>query len=64
LDDIRNSEKIKYVMINGKLYEAETMNEYGAEKIRPRLWWQTARGESFGFTADTETQTFTTPECD
>ncbi len=64
LDDIRNSEKIKYVMINGKLYDAETMNEYGAEKIRPRFWWQTARGESFGFSTDTETQTYTTPECD
>src|SRR5699024_9524433 len=27
LDDIRNSEKIKYVMINGRLYDSLTMNE-------------------------------------
>ncbi len=29
LEDIRNTEFIKYTMINGRLYDAETMNEVG-----------------------------------
>lgn len=66
LDDIRNSEKIKYVMINGRLYEADTMNEVGTrEKPRNKFWWQTGRGESTGFAhTHSETHTYTTPECD
>ncbi|HEY1024375.1 MAG TPA: amidohydrolase family protein [Sphingobacteriaceae bacterium] len=66
LDDIRNSEKIKYVMINGRLYDATTMNEIGnREKPRNKFWWQTGRGENIGFThTHAETHTFTTPECD
>lgn len=45
LDDIRNSEKIKYVMINGRLYDSESMNEIGnREKPRLHFWWQMSRG--------------------
>jgi len=41
LDDIRNSDKIKYVMLNGRLYNADNMNEIGNhEKFRLRFWWQ------------------------
>jgi hypothetical protein len=41
LADIRNSEKIKYVMVNGRLYDAESMNEIGnREKPRLPFWWQ------------------------
>lgn len=29
LEDIRNSEFIKYTMVNGRLYDAATMNEVG-----------------------------------
>ena len=55
LDDIRNSEKIKYVMVNGRLYDADSMNEIGnRNKPRLRFWWQQGRGEMtgapFGFT--------------
>ncbi len=47
LEDIRNSQKIKYVMVNGRLYDAESMNEIGnREKPRLRFWWQMNRGES------------------
>ncbi|MFI5162249.1 MAG: amidohydrolase family protein [Sphingobacteriales bacterium] len=47
LEDIRNSQKIKYVMVNGRLYDAESMNEIGnREKPRLRFWWQTNRGET------------------
>lgn len=29
LDDIQNSEKVRYTMVNGRLYDTETMNEIG-----------------------------------
>jgi imidazolonepropionase-like amidohydrolase/Tol biopolymer transport system component len=45
LDNIRNSDHIKYVMVNGRLYDAESMNEIGnREKPRMRFWWQENRG--------------------
>ncbi|HYK76339.1 MAG TPA: amidohydrolase family protein [Daejeonella sp.] len=66
LDDIRNSEKIKYVMINGRLYDSETMNEtVSREKQRNKFWWQMGRAESFSIpTGNVETHIFTHPECD
>ena len=46
LDDIRNSDNIKYVMVNGRLYDSDSMNEIGnREKPRLRFWWQLNRGE-------------------
>ena len=46
LDDIRNSQKIKYVMVNGRLYDSESMNETGnREKPHLRFWWQMNHGE-------------------
>ncbi|MEO8796050.1 MAG: amidohydrolase family protein, partial [Daejeonella sp.] len=48
LDDIRNTEKIKYVMLNGRLYDAENMNEIGNyQKTRNKFWWQMGRSESY-----------------
>ena len=35
LDDIRQSEKVQYTMVNGRLYDAATMNEVGNYN-RPR----------------------------
>lgn len=66
LDDIRNSEKIKYVMINGRVYDAETMNEtISREKSRGTFWWKMSRAESFTIPSGTaETYTYTHPECD
>lgn len=66
LDDIRNSEKIKYVMVNGHLYDSETMNEVGStEKLRGKFWWQMGRGESFSLpTGNAETYLYTYPGCD
>jgi len=46
LEDIRNSEKIKYVMVNGRLYDADSMNEIGnRDKPRLHFWWQMGRGD-------------------
>jgi len=66
LDDIRNTEKIKYVIINGRVYDTETMNEtISREKARNLFWWQMSRSESYSIpTGDVETYTFTQPECD
>ncbi len=65
LDDIRNTENIKYVMANGRLFNAETMDEEGnSPKQRAKFWWQLARGESMGLNGNSETDIFTTPDCD
>lgn len=60
LDDIRNSEKIKLVMVDGRLYDAESMNEIGnREKPRMRFWWQQSRGEMINTpVGNTETYLF------
>ncbi len=41
LDDIRNTDKIDRVMVNGRLYDAETMNEVvtGSRK-KPKYYWE------------------------
>jgi imidazolonepropionase-like amidohydrolase/Tol biopolymer transport system component len=66
LDDIRNSEKIKYVMINGRIYDSLSMNEVGTrEKLRSKLWFEMNKGTVFSIpTGDSETWTFTVPRCD
>ncbi|WP_010600727.1 amidohydrolase family protein [Pedobacter agri] len=66
LDDIRNSEKIKYVMINGRLYDSATMNEVGTrEKLRGKLWFESAKGTGYVIpNGESETWTFTVPHCD
>ncbi|WP_256012599.1 amidohydrolase family protein [Desertivirga xinjiangensis] len=65
LEDIRNTEKIRYVMQNGRLFDGETMNETGnLEKIRSKFWWQTGRSESFNLSTQSETFIYTHPECD
>jgi imidazolonepropionase-like amidohydrolase/Tol biopolymer transport system component len=66
LDDIRNSEKIKYVMVNGRLYDSLTMNETGSrEKVRSKLWFELDRGVAFSIPYKlSETWTFTVPNCD
>lgn len=41
LDDIYNSEKIKYTMINGRIYDAMTMNEVGNHPHeRAKFYWE------------------------
>ncbi len=41
LQDIRQSEKVTWTMVNGRLYDAATMNETGSrERKRTRYWWE------------------------
>ena len=41
LENIRNTESIAMVMVNGRLYDARTMNQIGNHpKERARLYWE------------------------
>jgi imidazolonepropionase-like amidohydrolase/Tol biopolymer transport system component len=41
LDDITNSDSVRYVMLNGRLYDAATLNELAPrERTRPLLPWE------------------------
>lgn len=66
LDDIRNSEKIKYTIANGHIYDTETMNEIGNHvKIKPKFWWQTGKADTFVIPdGNVQTQQFNIPDCD
>lgn len=66
LEDIRNSEKINYVMINGRIYDSMTMNEtLRFNKIRPKLWFEADKGVVYAIPfKSSDTWTFTVPECD
>jgi imidazolonepropionase-like amidohydrolase len=66
LEDIRNSEKIKYVMVNGRLFDSMTMNEIGGrEKLRGKLWFEMGKGMIYSFpTGIAETWTYTIPNCE
>ena len=40
LEDIRNTNTIKYVMKNGELFEGDTLNQiWPRQKTPPRMWW-------------------------
>ena len=44
LDDIYNTESIRYTMVNGRLYDAETMKETGNyNKPGPSFYWDMNR---------------------
>lgn len=66
LTDIRNSVKIDEVMVNGRLYNADSMNETGnREKPRLRFWWQQSHGEITDIpTGNTETYLFSVQDGD
>jgi imidazolonepropionase-like amidohydrolase len=52
LENIRNSDSVRDVMLNGRLYDAATMNEIGAHPTtRPAFPWdRTARPRTTGST--------------
>ncbi len=40
LEDIRNTNTIKYVMKNGELFEGDTLDQiWPRRKTPPRMWW-------------------------
>lgn len=41
LEDIRNTETVRYTMVNGRLYDTDTMTEIGNySKERSKFWWE------------------------
>ena len=41
LENIRSTESVRYVMVNGALFDAWTMNQVAPiEKVRGKLWWE------------------------
>ena len=48
LENIRNSESVRYTMVNGRLYDSETMNEIGNyNRPRTKFYWE--QGKNFEF---------------
>ena len=44
IEDIQNTESVRYTMINGRLYDTETMNEIGNHpKSRGQFYWENNR---------------------
>ncbi|HEX4738916.1 MAG TPA: amidohydrolase family protein [Allosphingosinicella sp.] len=54
--DIRNTDKIRDVMLGGRLYDSATLNEVatGTRKRQP-YWWETAGGASYAGTTAADT---------
>jgi imidazolonepropionase-like amidohydrolase len=41
LEDIRNTNSVRYTMLNGRLYDSTTMNEIGHyDRPRSRFYWE------------------------
>jgi imidazolonepropionase-like amidohydrolase len=63
LEDIRNSESISQVMMNGRLYDAATMNEvWPTERKRMPFYFENAKG-SDAFPWHEETHSFMGVQC-
>ena len=58
LDNIRNTESIKYVIVNGRLYDAETMNQIGNYDVkRSKFYWENSKANN-NFPWHQETNSF------
>jgi len=61
--DIKNSEFVKYTMMNGRLYDAETMNEIGKEsQARTKFYWE-MEGSGNAYPFYPNTKGFMKPNC-
>ncbi|MFN0214487.1 MAG: amidohydrolase family protein [Saprospiraceae bacterium] len=49
LDNIQNTESIRYVMVNGRLYDSATLNEIGNyDKKRSKFWFEQPGSQTSG----------------
>jgi adenine deaminase len=63
LEDIRHTETIIMTMVNGRLYDTETMNEIGNEpKERKKFYWENNRYNA-AFPWHEETNSFMRSGC-
>jgi imidazolonepropionase-like amidohydrolase len=63
LEDIRHTESISMVIMNGRVYNPDTMNEIGNyDRKRSRFFWEMP-GFSQDFKVNAATNSFNTPKC-
>ncbi len=63
LDNIRHTEKVIYTMVNGRLYDTETMNEIGnTNKSRTKFYWENNKYNA-AFPWHEESRSFTRELC-
>jgi hypothetical protein len=54
LEDLRHSESIRYTLVNGRLFDAATMNELGHRpRQRAKFFFETEGHEAWGPTTST-----------
>lgn len=63
LDDIKNSNSVIYTMVNGRLYDVDTMNEIGNYDTKRGKFYFELDGYNQGFPVNMKTNSFTTPIC-
>lgn len=63
LENIRNTETVKYTMVNGRLFDTDTMNEIGNTKeARSKFFWENNKYNQ-AFPWHEASQSFSTPGC-
>ena len=63
LENIRNTESVIYTMVNGRLYDTDTMNEIGnRDKARTKFYWENNKYNA-AFPWHEESQSFTRETC-
>ena len=63
LEDIQNSNSIIYTMVNGRLYDIDTMNEIGNYDTKRSKFYFEMDGYNQGVPFNANTNSFTTPTC-
>ena len=63
LEDIKNSNSVIYTMVNGRLYDVDTMNEIGNYDNKRGKFYFELDGYNQGFPVNMQTNSFTTPTC-
>jgi hypothetical protein len=63
LEDIQNTNSVHYTMVNGRLYDVNTMNEIGnSPKERSRFYWENTKYNT-AFPWHEQNRGFTVPQC-
>ena len=63
MEDIKNSQSVKFTMVNGRLYDVSTMNEIGNyDQKRTRFFWE-MEGYNDNFEWHDDTHSFQRPNC-
>ena len=63
LENIQNTNSVKYTMVNGRLYDTETMNEIGnSTKVRSKFYWENTKYNA-SFEWHDESESFALPGC-